>query len=239
MDLPPADSSAGLRIPRVVEPSDFRLANSNYTTNTLWTRAQWQVRLINTRFQYENWLLWLKIWGWTRQTFNKCYWKTRFTIQKNKHLKPRLLYWDKRKVRIISQHRGLRLAIFLFILFVPYFHHWIYLFKKIHPEFNPAFSHHTAALCWTAFLQTHRWPCEFPPALSLPLLLRPWSPCPAACKWNTNWKMADEMHTMKKNSFLLCRENKTNTHSSKILQTENLHERFCSLNTYIRLPLLR
>lgn len=48
-------------------------------------------------------------------------------------------------------------------------------------EFNWAFSHHTAALCWTAFLQTLRWPCGFPPALSLLLPLRPWSPCPV-CK---------------------------------------------------------
>lgn len=33
LDSPPTDGSAGLRMARVVEPSDFRLANSNYTTN--------------------------------------------------------------------------------------------------------------------------------------------------------------------------------------------------------------
>lgn len=34
MVSPPAERSAGLRIARVVEPSDFRLANSNYKTNS-------------------------------------------------------------------------------------------------------------------------------------------------------------------------------------------------------------
>lgn len=63
---------------------------------------------------------------------------------------------------------------------------YVHLIKRT-LQFNPAHSHHTAALCSTASLQTPRWPCGFPPALSLPLPLHPWSLCPV-CKWNTNWK---------------------------------------------------
>lgn len=78
----------------------------------------------------------------------------------------RLLFWEKHTAMI---------------------HLWVW--KE--SECNSASSHRTAALCPTASLQTLQWPCGFPPALSLPLPLHPWSPSPV-CEWKTLLTASEE-----------------------------------------------